>query len=326
MLISRTPLRISIGGGGTDLPGYYEKFGGFLITAAINKYIFIGVNEIFTRDYVIKYSQLERVKEIDEIQHPIIREAFRLLNVRPGIELMSLADIPAGTGLGSSGCFTVGVLRALHAQRREYVSAQQVAEEACHIEIDLLKQAGGKQDQYAAAFGGINVLELAAGTDVRVSSLAISRDTLGYLTDHLLMFFTGYSRSSEILLSDQKRRTERGDQTMFENLHFIKEIGMRSKEALERGDLACYGRLMHEHWLHKRRRSEGMSNGCIDRWYDAGRASGALGGKLIGAGGGGFLLFYTEDPKSLRHAMAKEGLEEVRFQFDHDGSIIICRD
>jgi D-glycero-alpha-D-manno-heptose-7-phosphate kinase len=326
MLICRTPLRISIGGGGTDLPSYYEKYGGFVIAAAINKYIFIGVNRIFTKEYVIKYSAQERVSNVDDIEHPIFREALKLLDIGPSIEIVSLADIPAGTGLGSSGAFTVSLLRALHALRCEYVPPEQIAEEACHIEMNLLRQPSGKQDQYAAALGGINCLKLNGDGQVRVSRLQLSQDAMGHLSDNLLMFFTGYARNSEVLLSDQKKRTERSDDTMISNLNFIKELGKATKEALEKGDFFRYGELMHEHWEHKRQRSPGMSNACIDHWYQSGRAAGAVGGKLIGAGGGGFLLFYTEDPRRLRTAMAQHALEEVRFQFDHDGATIICRD
>jgi len=326
MLICRTPLRISIGGGGTDLPSYYEKHGGFVITAAINKYIFVGVNRIFTKEYVIKYSSQERVKHIDDIEHPIFREALKLLDVGPAIEIVSLADIPAGTGLGSSGSFTVSLLRALHALRCEYVPPEQVAEEACHVEMNVLRQPSGKQDQYAAALGGINCLQLNGDGKVKVSRLQLSQDAMSHLADNLLMFFTGYARNSEVLLSDQKKRTERSDEAMIANLNYIKEIGKASKEALEQSNFHRYGELMHEHWEHKRRRSAGMSNACIDHWYEAGRNAGAVGGKLIGAGGGGFLLFYTEDPRRLRAAMAQEGLEEIRFQFDHDGATVIVRD
>jgi D-glycero-alpha-D-manno-heptose-7-phosphate kinase len=325
MIICRTPLRISIGGGGTDLPSYYRQYGGFVIAAAINKYIFIGANRIFTKEYVVKYSSQERVANAADIQHPIFREAFQMLEVPPAVEVVSLADIPAGTGLGSSGSFTVGLVRTLHALRHEYVSAAQVAEEACHIEVDRLKQPSGKQDQYAASFGGVNCYEFDQEGKATVSKLKLSVEALGHLEDHLLTFFTGYSRSSETLLSDQKKKTEQGDGSMIDNLHFIKEIGTATRQALESNDFAGYGRLMHEHWLHKRKRSSGMSNASIDSWYEAGAKAGALGGKLIGAGGGGFLLFYTEEPRRLRDAMVQAGLEEVRFQFDHEGSTIISR-
>jgi D-glycero-alpha-D-manno-heptose-7-phosphate kinase len=319
-------MRISIGGGGTDLPSYYRRYGGCVISAAIDKYIFIAINRMFTPDYVLKYSSLERVTSIDDIQHPIMRAALERHPIGPGVEIVSLADIPAGTGLGSSGSFTVGLLRAIYAAKCEYASAAMIAEEACNIEINKLGQSIGKQDQYIAAFGGITCFEFEPDEQVKVTKLNTSRSTLQELSDRLVMFFTGYSRSASDLLSDQKKKTESGDSAMIDNLHFVKDLGLRIKRALEDGDTLRFAELMHEHWLHKRNRSSGMSNPCIDRWYDIALDNGALGGKLIGAGGGGFLLFYALDPSMLRKAMAREGLEEVRFQFDHDGSTILCRD
>jgi D-glycero-alpha-D-manno-heptose-7-phosphate kinase len=326
MLLVRTPLRISIGGGGTDLPSYYRDFGGFVISAAINKYVFIGINRIFSDDYVLKYSSQERVKCISEIEHPILREALQRHSVQPGVEIVSLADIPAGTGLGSSGSFTVGLMRALYALQREPVSNQEVAEEACHIEMNLLKGSGGKQDQYAAAYGGLICMDYQKSGTVEVSRLKICNDTITHLEEHLAMFFTGYSRSAETLLSDQRKRTEKKDEQVIESLHFTKQLGHSIREALEAGEVHKFGELMHQHWLHKRSRSEGMSNPCIDSWYEVGLANGATGGKLIGAGGGGFLLFYANDRPALRRAMAAQGLQEVRFQFDHDGSTVMMRD
>jgi D-glycero-alpha-D-manno-heptose-7-phosphate kinase len=326
MLITRTPLRISIGGGGTDLPSYYQRYGGFVISAAITKYIYIGINRTFTDDYFLKYSALERVKTIDEVEHSIFREALRLHQVKPSIEIVSLADIPAGTGLGSSGTFTVGLLRALYAHKRESVPTETLAEEACHIEMNLLGQPIGKQDQYIAAHGGISCFDFCPDGRVKVSPLQISHDTTCHLEDHLLMYFTGYSRSSETILDDQKKRTETNDSAMIDNLHFVKQIGQEIKARLERDDVRGFAELMHEHWLHKRARTKGMSNQCIDHWYEVARTNGVVGGKLIGAGGGGFLLFYTEDAPSLRKAMAREGLQEVRFKFDHDGSTVTARD
>lgn len=326
MIIARTPLRISIGGGGTDLPSYYTRHGGFLIAAAINRYIFLGINRTFTDDYFLKYSSLERVKTLDEIQHPIFREALRLHDVKPPIEVVSLADIPSGTGLGSSGSFTVGLLRAIYAYKREHVSAQALAEEACHIELDVLGRPGGKQDQYVAAFGGLICLDLKPHGPVKVSPLKLSNDMATHLEDHLLMFFTGYSRNSDTLLRDQTTRTENDDASMVANLHFAKDIGLAIKDTLEKEDPEGFGHLMHEHWTHKRDRSPGISNPCIDHLYKIALASGALGGKLIGAGGGGFLLFYANDRRLLRKAMVDQGLQEVRFRFDHDGAVVTVRD
>jgi D-glycero-alpha-D-manno-heptose-7-phosphate kinase len=325
MLITRTPLRISIAGGGTDLPSYYQRFGGFLISAAINRYIYVTINRTFTDDYFLKYSALERVKRVEEIQHPIIRESLKMHPVGPALELISMADIPAGTGLGSSGTFTVGLLRALHGFKREHASAQTVAEEACRIEIEILNRPVGKQDPYIAAFGGLTCFEIERDGTVHTSPLRIPEPALRDIEEHLLMFFTGYSRDAEVVLSEQKKQSDQGDSAMLENLHFVKELGLSIKAALEAGDALRFGELMHQHWLRKTKRSSRISNDRINRWYELGRASGAIGGKLVGAGGGGFLLFYARDRLALRQAMAREGLTEVRFTFDHDGSQIIAR-
>jgi D-glycero-alpha-D-manno-heptose-7-phosphate kinase len=326
MIITRTPLRISLGGGGTDLPSYYKVFGGMAISAAINKYIFIAINRTFGDDYRLKYSVVEQVNSVDEIDHPIFREALQLHPIGPAIELVSLADIPAGTGLGSSGAFTVGLLRSIYGFKREHVPTQLLAEEACHIEIDRLRRPVGKQDQYIAAFGGLTCFEFEPEGGVRVSPLLISNDVLHDLEEHLLMFFTGYSREADEVLEEQKVRSEKGDDDMLSNLHFIKSIGFASKAALESGDTDSFAALMDEHWQHKKKRSSSMSNSRIDRWYDLGMESGALGGKLVGAGAGGFLLFYAKDQDSLRTAMSSEGLSEIRFNFDHDGSSMLVRD
>jgi D-glycero-alpha-D-manno-heptose-7-phosphate kinase len=326
MIITRTPLRITLGGGGTDLPSYYERFGGVVISAAINKYIFISVNQTFTPDYFLKYSSLERVTEASEIEHPIIREALLNHQVEPSIEIVSMADIPSGTGLGSSGAFTVGLLRAIYAIRRDHASAGDVAEEACRIEIEQLSRPVGKQDQYVASFGGLKTYTFNPDGTVGVEPLAISTETFHDLEEHLLMFFTGYSRAADKVLEEQRTKSTAGDAEMIDNLHFVKDLGLRSQAALVQGDVEGFANLMHEHWEHKKKRSASMSNGNIDRWYEVGRANGALGGKLVGAGAGGFLLFYSREPRRLRAAMAAEGLTEVRFTFDSDGSVVVVRD
>lgn len=326
MLITRTPLRIAIGGGGTDLPSFYRRAGGgFVISAAIQKYVYIAVNSTFTGDYFLKYSEQERVGSVGEIRHGIIRTALQRHPVPPGIEIASVADIPSGTGLGSSGSFTVGLLRALHAYTHHRVSDHELAEEACGIEIDLLDQPVGKQDQYIAVFGGLTCFEFHADDTVSVSSLAVTPETMWDLSEHLLMFFTGYSRSASSVLADQRQRSERDDRTMLENLSFIRDTGYEIRKRLEDGDTEGFAELMHEHWLRKRERSEGMTNEAINRWYERALANGALGGKLVGAGGGGFLLFYAADPDRLRATMAIEGLTEVRFGFDLDGSTVLVR-
>jgi len=326
VLITRTPLRISLGGGGTDLASYYEKRGGFVLSAAIDKYVFIGMNRTFGSDYQIKYSAMEQVDTIEQIAHPIVRACLAQHSVGPGVEIVSMADIPAGTGLGSSGTFTVSLLRAIHAFRREHVTAAELAEQACHVEIDLLGQSVGKQDQYIAAFGGITAFDFHADGSVDANPLAISAEAVYELEDRLLMFFTGYSRAAATVLSDQKRRSEADDQEMLDNLDGVKRLGLAVKAALESDDTRRFGELMHQHWLYKRERSKGMSNDNIDRWYDLALKNGAVGGKLVGAGGGGFLLFYADDRRAVRAVMAEEGLPEVRFRFEHEGAKLIVND
>lgn len=324
MIIARSPLRVTLGGGGTDLPSYYREYGGFLIAAAIDKYVYVTVMRPFTPGIFLKYSKLERVATIDEVQHPIIREALRMLDFRtPQVEITTLADIPAGTGLGSSGSFTTALLKALHAHRRRMVHPSELAELACKIEIDMLGEPVGKQDQYIAAYGGLTCFDFRPDGRVEASSLRISMDTLYKLEDNLLLFFTGFSRSAGSILKDQDDRSRQSDSEMIENLHYVKELGIRSRQALEDGDLALLGEIMDEHWEHKRRRSADISNSQIDEWYRLGRANGAIGGKLVGAGGGGFLMFYARDRGRLRQAMASAGLEEVRFRFDLEGTKLL---
>jgi len=326
MLITRTPLRISIGGGGTDLPSYYQRRGGFFISAAIGKYMFIAINRTFTDDYLIKYAELERRSSVDEIEHRIVRAVLAEHDLGPGLEIVSTADIPAGAGLGSSGAFTVGLLRAVYAFKREHVVPGGLAEEASRIEIDVLGEPVGKQDQYIAAFGGLTCFEVDADGGVTVSPLAVSNETLHDLEERLLLFFTGYSRSAGEILADQHQRSEADDSEMLSNLDRTKQLGLEIKRALEAGAPDRFGELMHEHWLSKRQRSSGISNERIDHWYDVGISSGAVGGKLVGAGRGGFLMFYARDPAALRSAMIGEGLKETRFAFDFDGSTVIVRD
>lgn len=324
MIITRSPLRITLGGGGTDLPSYYRKHGGFLIAAAIDKYVYITVMRPFVEGIFLKYSKLEHVTTADEVHHPIIREAIRMLEFRtPQIEITTLADIPSGTGLGSSGSFTTALLKALYAHRRRLLHPNELAELACEIEIDRLGEPIGKQDQYIAAYGGVTCFTFNPDDSVEARPLKLSMDSLFNLEDNLLLFFTGFSRSAGSILSDQKTRTESADAEMLANLHFAKDLGLRSRDALEKGETAALGELMHTHWEHKRTRSSGMSNPQIDEWYELGRRNGAVGGKLVGAGGGGFLLFYSEDHRRLRSAMAKAGLEEVRFRFDFEGTKVL---
>lgn len=326
MIIVRSPLRISLGGGGTDLPSYYRDHSGFLIAAAIDKYVYITLHQTFVQELIIKYSKLERVTSIDEVEHPIIREALKHLAIAaPHLEITSMADIPAGTGLGSSGSFTTGLLKALHTLKKNLIHPKELAEEACHIELNLLKEPIGKQDQFIAAYGGITCFRFLPNDQVEAWPLKIDQETLYNLEDNLLLFFTGYSRSASNILKEQDVKSKEKNQDMIANLHFIKELGMKSKEALESGNLNEFAELMNVHWDHKKRRSSSMSNNHIDEWYELARKNGALGGKMIGAGGGGFLMFYADDKVRLRHAMRQVGLQEVRFRFDFAGTQVIAQ-
>ncbi|KAA0098122.1 galactokinase [Mycolicibacterium sp. P1-18] len=324
MIISRSPLRISLGGGGTDLPSYYRDHEGFLVAAAIDKYVYLTLHETFVEDIIIKYSQMERVPTADEIEHPIIREALRMLEIREtNLELTSMADIPAGTGLGSSGSFTTALLKTLHAYRKNLVHPEELAEQACHIELDLLKDPIGKQDQYIAAYGGLTCFTFCSNGKVLADPLKVSTETLFDLEDNLLLFFTGYSRSASSILKEQDDESKKKSDDMLQNLHFVKDLGFRSRDALEKGDLYEFGSLMNVHWDFKKQRSGSMSNGRIDEWYALALRNGAVGGKLIGAGGGGFLMFYAEDKVRLRRAVTAAGLKEVRFRFDFEGTKIV---
>jgi len=326
MIIIRSPLRITLGGGGTDLPSYYRKHGGYLIAAAIDKYVYIAVNSAFTEDIIIKYSQYEHVKSIDEINHRIFRECLLETGVKVnGLEICSMADMPHGTGLGSSGSFITALLKALYTFDKKPVSTRFIAESAVKIELEKLGEPIGKQDQYIAAFGGVTQFEFLPDERVEVSPLAVSKETLYDLEDNLLLFFTGYSRSASKILSEQDSKSKQGDEAMTANLHFVKELGYKSKVALENGNLIEFGKLMNEHWEYKRKRSSGMSNPKIDNWYNMALANGAVGGKLIGAGGGGFLMFLAEDRAQLRKTMTNEGLQEVRFRFDFEGTKVVVQ-
>jgi D-glycero-alpha-D-manno-heptose-7-phosphate kinase len=324
MIISRSPLRITLGGGGTDLPSYYTEHEGFLIAAAINKYVYVTVMRPFKEGIYLKYSQLEQVVDVSEVQHPIIREALALMDFKtPQVEITTLTDIPAGTGLGSSGSFTTALLKALYTHRRRHLHQGELAELACHIEMEKLREPIGKQDQYIAAIGGLTCFTFQRDHQVQARPLAVSMDTMFDLEDNLLLFFTGFSRSASSILQDQNERSKSKDGDMLSNLHYVKKLGLRSQIALESGNTTLFGELMHEHWEHKKRRSGRMSNPQIDQWYALGMSNGAIGGKLVGAGGGGFLMFMAKDRNRLRHAMANAGLEEVRFKFDFEGTKVV---
>ena len=326
MIITRSPLRISLGGGGTDLPSYYREHGGFLVAGALDKYVYLTLHRTFVPELIVKYSKLERVASASQLEHPIIREAFALLGLDGrSLEVTSMADIPGGTGLGSSGSFTTALLKLLHAAKKNLISPAELAEQACHIELERLGEPIGKQDQYIAAVGGITAFTFHRDGRVEYRPCQITEETLFNLEDNLLMFFTGYSRSASAILKDQNDKSKQHDTAMLDNLHFTKDLGYQSLAALEGANLEEFARLMDVHWQRKKSRSTGMSNDRINEWYDHAMAHGALGGKLIGAGGGGFLMFYAADKTRLRHAMREKGLQEVRFRFDFEGTKVVAQ-
>ncbi|MBV9003251.1 MAG: galactokinase [Solirubrobacterales bacterium] len=320
VIFSRAPLRISLGGGGTDLPSYYREHGGFLVAGAIDKYVYMLVHTVFQRRYKMKYSETEEVDEVASIKHPILRETLlRHWRGNP-LEIASIADVPAGTGMGSSGAFTVALLKGLAHARRTSITQGALAEASCEIEIDVLKEPCGKQDPYVAAHGGICAYTFEKDGTVTVEPLELSAETLRALREQLLLFYTGEARNASAVLSDQDQRTKTGDAEMIENLEKTKAIGLQSRDLLVSGDLFSYAELMHEHWLNKRRRSPGMANDRIDDLYTLARRSGVVGGKLVGAGGGGFLLVYARNPADTRQAMAAAGVTELPFDFEFMGA------
>ncbi len=321
MIISSAPLRITLGGGGTDLQSYYSKYGGFLIAAGINRYCTIMATKRFYHDMRLSYTQMEIVDSIDKIEHRLFRECLRAVGIDRNIELHSTADVPANSGLGSSSCFTVALLNALHSYKGDFITRKQLAEEACHIEIDILGEPIGKQDHYMAVFGGFTCLTFDKNGDVEVEHLRLHEETYDLLQDNLVFFFTGQERSASEILMEQDNKTKNNDTDMSEALHQIKEIGLKARKCLECGDVDTFGDLLHIHWESKKKRSFKMTNPFIDECYDVARKNGALGGKLIGAGGGGFLMFYCPNgskPK-ITESLSKMGLRRERFQFDWGG-------
>jgi D-glycero-alpha-D-manno-heptose-7-phosphate kinase len=321
IVFARAPLRISLGGGGTDLASYYREHGGFVVSAAIDKFVYVFAHTVFHPRYRMKYSQFEEVEEPSEIRHPILREAILEHWAGDPLEVDSLADVPAGTGLGSSSSFTVAVLKALALAGNVSTTPERLAQDACGIEIGRLGEPIGKQDQYTAAHGGVCAYTFNPDETVDVRPLVLDQSTLERLRDNMLLFYTGDARAASRVLADQVTRTEAGDAAMIENLHRIKEIGEESCRLLEAGDLDRYAELMHEHWEAKRERSPGMTNERIDDLYLLARRAGAIGGKLVGAGGGGFLLIYTPRPDDARQAMASAGAPELRFDLDFLGCV-----
>ena len=326
MIITRTPFRVTLGGGGTDLPSYYSKYGGFIFSFTLDKYMYINVNRPAADNFIrLKYSISEKVNKVDDLNHDIARVCLQKLDITNNIEISSMADIPAGSGLGSSSSYTVGLLNALHVLKRDYSSLQDLAEEACEIEIDILKKPMGKQDQYLAAFGGFSVMEISKEGVVQVTQANVSNGTLEDLRSNLLMFFTGVKRVNKKILGEQSCSTEQSKKEVLESLHYIKESGYKILEIVETGNITELGKMFDEHWQHKKRLAKGITNPEFDRVYDTAIKNGALGGKISGAGGGGFFLFYCESGKEkLRSAIAGMGLKEMRFDFDFEGTKILA--
>jgi len=326
MILTRAPLRISLGGGGTDLPSYYSRHGGFILSAAIDKYVYIALNRPSADDLIrLKYARSEEVCTPDELEHDLVRPSLKLLGIDRRVEIASMADVPAGTGLGSSSTYLVALLTALHELKRERMYAPQLAELAFHVEAELAGHPVGKQDHYLAALGGLTCLEIDRDGTVACSTLELPSGVIEDLASHTLLFNTGISRSANAILEQQKRDSTASKRTVIESLHRTKEIGLQVKDALMRGDLAAFGHILHEHWENKKRRSSGISVGDVDRWYDTARDAGALGGKLVGAGGGGFLMLYCHNgtKQDVREALRPAGLREMEYRFDHEGAKVL---
>jgi len=325
MIITRTPFRFTLGGGGTDLPSYYGRYGGFIFSAAIDKYMYISVNRPLVDDLVrVKYSSSETVEQVSELRHELARVALEHVGVKNAIEIISMADIPAGTGLGSSSCYMVGLLNALFALKRDYRSVGEIAEMACHLEMNVLKKPVGKQDQYLAAYGGLPVLEINREGQVKVRQARIDFATLDELNRNTLIFYTGKTRSADDILRTQDASVRDKVREVTDSLHYIKELGFQVLEALETGNLDRFGLLMDEHWETKKKLSSKIADERLHRIYQVAKENGALGGKVTGAGGGGFFVFYTNHRHhQLRRSMLSEGLRELRYRFDMEGSKIL---
>ena len=324
MIITRTPVRISMGGGGTDLQSYYSKYGGFLIGATINKYIYITLTKMFEGNLQVKYSKTETVNHVDEIQHPTVRESLKLTKISNGIELTSIAEVPSNSGLGTSSSFLVGLLRALHAYKNEHVTNFEIAEEACKIEIDILKEPIGKQDQYMASFGGLQCLEFDRQGYVKITPLKVTHDVVEELEKNVVLFYTGIKRASSYVLSEQNKSMQEDNEKAVECIHELKEIAYKTKRYLEEGNVHAFGEMLDLHWNIKKKLSNKVSSNFIDDCYALARKNGAIGGKIMGAGGGGFFMFYCSERKdNLRKALTNAGLKEMHFRFDFEGSKVL---
>jgi len=326
MIVSRAPVRFSLGGGGTDLPSYSKEHGGFLVAAAIDKYIFVSMNRRFYDSIRLAYSKTETVDAVDHIEHRLFREALRFTGIQSGVELVSVADVPANSGLGSSSTFTVALLNALHAYKSEFVSSDQLADEACKIEIDILKEPIGKQDQYIAAYGGVTAFTFHKDGTVEAERVPMKLEVLDELERNLIIFYSGVERAASVVLSEQGQVIASNKDNAVERMHRIKELGYETRRLLISGDVDSYGDLLHEHWTNKRKLASKMTDAVIDEHYEAARKAGAIGGKLMGAGGGGFFMVYARpgDRRAVYEALIKRGLKPLRFRFDFDGARIVA--
>ncbi len=326
MIVSRAPVRFSLGGGGTDLPSYSREHGGFVVAAAVDKFVFVCVARRFHDTIRLAYSESEIVDSVHQIKHRIFRAALQTTGLDKGLELHSLADVPANTGLGSSSTFTVALLNGLHAFKREFVPAEQLAQEACHLEIDVLKEPIGKQDQYIAAYGGISAMNFHPDGSVDVERLPIREEVIDELESNLVIYYSGIERAASTVLKEQARTIVENKDDAVQRMHRIKQLGYETKVVLLSGQIDKYGEMLHEHWMNKRKLASNMADSAIDEHYEAARKAGAIGGKLMGAGGGGFFMFYVRaaDRRRVHDALAARGLRPMRFRFDFDGARIMA--
>lgn len=320
MVITKTPFRVSFCGGGSDMADFYTKYGGCVLSTSINKYMYLTIHPYFDETKTaLRYSEIEIVKEIQQVKHSIYRQVLNDMHIS-GVEISSTADVPSGTGLGSSSAFTVGLLHTLYCYQSKYVSKEDIAAEACRVEIERLGNPIGKQDQYAAACGGLNFIEFHRDESVTVSPVVMDFETKEALQDNLVMFYTGITHDANAILAEQKRNISAKDKT--ENLIQMCKLARDMKAALEQNELTDFGRIMHEGWIRKRELANGVTSPRIDALYESAIMNGASGGKLLGAGGGGFLLFYCEKykQKKLEEAL---GLKRFPFKFEHDGTSVV---
>jgi D-glycero-alpha-D-manno-heptose-7-phosphate kinase len=326
MIVSRAPVRFSLGGGGTDLPSYSREHGGFVVAAAVDKFVSVCVARRFQDNIRLAYTESEIVDNVDQIRHRIFKAALKMTGIERGLELHSLADVPANTGLGSSSSFTVALLNGLHAFKREFVPAEQLAREACALEIDILKEPIGKQDQYIAAYGGVSAMTFHPDGSVDIERLPLKDEVIDDLEANLIIYYSGVERAASSVLKEQAKTITENKDAAVQRMHRIKELGHETKRILLAGETDTYGEMLHEHWTNKRKLASNMSGGVIDEHYEAARNAGAIGGKLMGAGGGGFFMFYVRatDRRRVHDALAARGLRPMRFRFDFDGARIMA--